>query len=168
MEVATRDVTVELSEETLRRTTLGSKRTGSQANLERPLRLGDRLGGHLVTGHIDGVGTIKEVRPEAGGLWITIQAPPDVMRYIVPKGSVAVDGISLTVADQTEETFSVAVIPHTAQVTTLGSARVGTPVNLEGDLIGKYVERFVEKRFDGEVTGESRLTRTFLAEHGFA
>ena len=161
-------VTVDISEETMRRSTLGDKKIGSLCNLELPLRLGARLGGHLVTGHIDGVGSVVEVRPEANSLWVSIEAPPEVMRYIVSKGSVAVDGVSLTVADRAEKTFSVAIIPHTAEVTTLGTARVGTPVNLEADIIGKYVERFVAERLDGQARGSAGLTKDFLAQHGFA
>jgi riboflavin synthase len=168
VEVARKTVAVDLSEETLRRTTLGSKRPGRRCNLERPLKLGARLGGHMVTGHIDGVGSVVEIRPEAEGLWVTVEAPSKVMRYIVTKGSVALDGISLTVAVLTDETFSVAIIPHTAEVTTIGSVRPGTRVNLEADIIGKYVERFVAERLgEGAPQGEG-LTRDFLTEHGFA
>ncbi|MFQ5893235.1 MAG: riboflavin synthase [Nitrospinota bacterium] len=165
VEVTKTSVAVDLSAETLRRTTLGSKKVGERCNLELPVRLGARMGGHLVTGHIDGVGVVAEVRPEAGSRWVTIEAPPEVMRYIVPKGSVAVDGISMTVAAHTARSFSMAVIPHTAEVTTLGVARVGTTVNLEADIIGKYVERFVAERAGEEAAG---LTREFLVKHGFA
>lgn len=168
VEVAKNRVSVELSAETLRRTTLGSKRPGDRCNLERPLRLGARLGGHLVTGHIDGVGSVVDVKPEAQGLWVTIEAPAEVMRYIVAKGSVAVDGISLTVAEVESEAFSVAIIPHTAEVTTIGSARSGSRVNIEADIIGKYVERFVAERLGGEEPQRDSLTTEFLAEHGFA
>jgi riboflavin synthase len=114
------------------------------------------------------VGAIVGIRPEANGLWVTIEAPEEVMRYVVLKGSVAVDGISLTVAAHTERAFSVAVIPHTANVTTLGAARVGSPVNIEADIIGKYVERFVAGRSGEEAHGSMGLSVDFLAEHGFA
>lgn len=168
VEVRKTKVAVDCSEETLRRSTLRFKRTGSRCNLERPLRLGARLGGHLVTGHVDGVGEVSEVRREGNGLWVTIDAPVEVMRYVVHKGSVAVDGISLTVAAMTDSSFSVAVIPHTATVTTLGAIKVGTAVNLEADIIGKYVERFVETRFGGDESGSSSLSKEFLAQHGFS
>lgn len=167
VEVGKSKVALELSRETLRRTTLGSKRIGSRCNLERPLKLGARLGGHMVTGHIDGVGEVVEVRPEANGLWVTVRGPQEVMRYIVEKGSVALDGISMTVAGTDEETFSVAVIPHTAKVTTLGEAGPGTAVNLEADIIGKYVERFVAARFGEDAPASPGLTEEFLTEHGF-
>jgi riboflavin synthase len=158
-------VTVDLSEETLRRTILGSKTVGSRCNIELPLRLDARLGGHLVTGHIDAVGEVADVRPEAGSSWVTIEAPPEVMRYIVPKGSVAVDGVSLTVAACAEGSFSVSIIPHTAQVTTFGAAQVGTPVNIEADLIGKYVERLLAGRFGEEVSGPADLAKDFIVRH---
>lgn len=167
VEVGKSKVALELSQETLRRSTLGTKRVGSRCNLERPLKLGARLGGHMVSGHIDAVGEVVEVRPEANGLWVTVRAPEALMRYIVEKGSVALDGISLTVADVAEETFSVAVIPHTAKVTTLGEARPGTRVNLEADIIGKYVERFVAARFGEDEAASPGLTRDFLTQHGF-
>lgn len=168
VEVSETNVALDLSAETLRRTTLGSKKVGSRCNLELPLRLGARLGGHLVTAHIDGVGVISDIRPEANSLWVTIEAPQEVMRYIVPKGSVAVDGVSLTVAAHTESSFSVALIPHTEEVTTLGAAKVGTAVNIEADIIGKYVERFVAERFSDEVSGSTGITKDFLVQHGFA
>ena len=168
VEASDNAVAVDLSEETLRCTTLGSKKVGGRCNIELPLRLGARLGGHLVTGHIDGVGAVADVRPEASSSWVTIEAPPEVMRYIVPKGSVAVDGISLTVAACAEGSFSVSIIPHTAEVTTLGAAQVGTPVNIEADLIGKYVERFVAERFGDEVSDPTDLTKDFLVRHGLA
>lgn len=168
VEVGSGRLAVDVSEETLRRTTLGEKRAGSRCNLERAVRMGDRLGGHLVTGHIDGVGKVVDVRPENSSSWITIEAPREVMRYIISKGSVAVDGVSLTVAAKTRRNFSVAIIPHTARVTTLGALRVGQKVNLEADIIGKYVERFVAELVGKEALGPEGLTREFLIEHGFA
>jgi len=168
VEVSETNVALDLSAETLRRSTLGSKKVGSKCNLELPMRLGARLGGHLVTAHIDGVGVISDIRPEANSLWVTIEAPQEVMRYIVPKGSVAVDGVSLTVAAHTESSFSVALIPHTEEVTTLGAVKVGTAVNIEADIIGKYVERFVAERFSDEVSGSTGITKDFLVQHGFA
>ncbi len=135
----------DLSEETLRRTSLARLSPGDPVNLERPLTLSSRLGGHLVQGHVDGVGTIVALEPEGGGgAWMTVEAPADLRRYLVEKGSVAVDGVSLTVAALGEGTFSVALIPHTLAVTTLGAARVGDPVNLEVDVIAKYVEALMD------------------------
>ena len=128
----------DLSDETLARTALGDLRPGDPVNLERPVRLADRLGGHLVQGHVDAVGTILATPPDLG-----VAAPPEVMRYLVPKGSVTVDGISLTVVEVFDDHFTVAVIPHTAAVTTLGHKAPGAPVNLEVDVIAKYTERLV-------------------------
>ncbi len=132
-------------EETLRRTCLGALRAGDPVNLERPVRLVDRLGGHLVQGHVDGVGHIVERSPGAdGSALVSIQAPARLLRYLVEKGSVAVDGVSLTVVGVQSDRFSVALIPHTLAVTTLGSKGIEAPVNLEVDLIAKYVERLLE------------------------
>jgi riboflavin synthase len=137
----------DLSEETLRRTSLARLAEGHPVNLERPLTLSSRLGGHLVQGHVDGVGEVTGIERSAdGGAWLTVRAPAGVRRYLVEKGSVSVDGISLTVAATGDETFSVALIPHTMDVTTLGSAGVGDPVNLEVDVIAKYVEALLEGR----------------------
>jgi riboflavin synthase len=135
--------TVLAGNETLARTTLGQARAGLAVNLERALRLGDRLGGHLVTGHIDGVGTIQSRRDLGANLDIAIRAPAGVLRYIVAKGSIAVDGISLTVNRVDRDSFAVALIPHTVDKTTLAGKTVGTSVNLEVDMIGKYVEKLL-------------------------
>ena len=130
--------------ETLARTGLGGLRAGDPVNLERPVRLGDRLGGHLVQGHVDAVGTVEARAPVGdGSTAVTFSAPPDVLRYIVEKGSITVDGVSLTVTTVTDSAFGVAVIPHTLAVTTLGERGVGAAVNLEVDVVAKYVERFV-------------------------
>lgn len=144
--------------ETVRVTTLGRLHPGDRVNLERALRLGDRLGGHLVTGHVDGVGEVRRRQPldnafsphripDAAGTpcILEIGAPPQVARYLVPKGSVAVDGVSLTVVSHDEAVFRVSLIPHTAAATTLGRVRPGDRVNLEADLLGKYVERLMER-----------------------
>lgn len=136
--------TADLSRETLRLTTLGNLKVGDPVNLELALTLSTRLGGHLVTGHVDGVGTVESVNREGQGKVIVVSAPENVARYIVPKGSIAVDGVSLTVASVTSQQFSVALIPHTLQVTTLGRLKPGDRVNLEADLIGKYVERLLQ------------------------
>ena len=134
---------VEVSPETLRVTTLGGLVAGDGVNLERALRLGDRLGGHLVSGHVEAVGRVVGRVPEGNAIVLTIEAPREVLRYCIGKGSVTVDGVSLTINALTEKTFSVAIIPHTAQATTLGLKAPGSPVNLEPDLIGKYVERLM-------------------------
>ncbi len=126
-------------DETLSRTTLGSLAVGDPVNLERPVRLADRLGGHLVQGHVDGVGRVVEPAPD-----LVVSAPAPVLRYVVEKGSIAVDGCSLTVAGVRAEGFAVAIVPHTAEVTTLGRKRSGDHVNLEADLVAKYVERLLQ------------------------
>jgi riboflavin synthase len=137
----------DLSEETLRRTSFSRLHEGDAVNLERPLTLSARLGGHLVQGHVDGVGTIVGFeRTGDGGAWMTVRVPEDIRRYLVEKGSVCIDGISLTVAELDGETFSVALIPHTLDVTTLGSASAGEPVNLEVDVIARYVETLLGGR----------------------
>jgi riboflavin synthase len=133
----------DLSEETLDRTALGRLRPGDAVNLERPVTLTTRLGGHLVQGHVDGVGDVVSVTPQEGGSTIVVQAPEDLGRYLVEKGSVTVDGVNLTVTGLEGPRFSVALIPHTLAVTTLGTARPGDPVNLEVDVLAKYVERLL-------------------------
>jgi riboflavin synthase len=130
--------------ETLNRTELGDLEPGDRVNLERPVRLADRLGGHLVQGHVDGVGTIRAHTPEAdGSRRVEFAAPASVLRYVVEKGSITVDGVSLTVAEHSDDGFTVAVIPHTLEVTTLGTKQPGDPVNLEVDIVAKYVERLL-------------------------
>ena len=127
-------------EETLARTNLADLRPGEPVNLERPVRLADRLGGHLVQGHVDGVGEVVAGAPE-----LRVQAPAELLRYVVPKGSITVDGCSLTVVKALDDGFTVAVIPHTAEVTTLGVKGPGAKVNLEVDLVAKYVEHLLMK-----------------------
>lgn len=131
----------DLSAETLARTTLGSLRGGDGVNLEKALRLADRLGGHLVSGHVDGVGTILSVEPQDGSQVWTFAAPDALARYIAPKGSICIDGTSLTVNQVERSTFTVTLIPHTLAVTTFGQRAAGDPVNLEADLIARYLER---------------------------
>lgn len=127
--------------ETLARTNLGDLAPGDGVNLERPVRLADRLGGHLVQGHVDATGTVRAREPQPdGSVLITIAAPEEVLRYVVHKGSITVDGVSLTVARREPDAFAIALIPHTLEVTTLGTSAPGTRVNLEADLIAKYVE----------------------------
>jgi len=149
--------------ETLARTTIGALSVGDAVNLERPLRLGDRLGGHLVAGHVDAVGRVAARRARGEALDVTVSAPPDLLRYVVEKGSIAIDGISLTVNAVDGSGFTVSLIPHTQQATTLAKRPVGAGVNLEVDLIGKYVEKLVAPhRAPGGLTLEK------LRENGFA
>jgi riboflavin synthase len=135
----------DLSDETLRRTTLGDRRPGDRVNLERPVRVQDRLGGHIVQGHVDGVGEVVTPAPD-----LRVRMPHDLLRYVVEKGSVTVDGVSLTVVDVLDDGFTVAVIPHTCEVTTLGLRQPGERVNLEVDVTVKYVERLLAWQ-DGRV-----------------
>ena len=155
---------LDVSPETLRATNLGELRPGDGVNLERSLCLNDRVGGHLVSGHVDGVGRITDKRREANALHYDIQAPVDLMRYIVPKGSIAVDGISLTVVACRPEGFQVTIIPHTAAVTTIGCKALGATVNVECDMIGKYVERALQARLGGADAGE--LQAALWHRHG--
>jgi len=135
----------DLAEETLRVTTLGGLRVADPVNLERPLRFDGRLGGHLVLGHVDGIGQIGGIRPEGDGVWLEVEVPRGLRPLLIPKGSVTVDGVSLTVAGLQETAFAVALIPHTLAVTTLGQRRIGDAVNLEMDVIGKYVRGFMQE-----------------------
>ena len=161
--------------ETLRRSALGELRVGSHVNLERALAVGGRMGGHIVSGHIDGTGKILSIRTEDNAVWYRITADPKIIRLVVEKGSVTIDGISLTVAAVHADSFEVSVIPHTREVTTLSEKDVGDSVNLENDIIGKYVERLLQGQggitpISSEASGASAsgtLTMEFLAEHGF-
>ncbi len=150
----------------LDRSALAKLRSGSRVNLERAMAADGRFGGHIVSGHIDGTGTITARRRDDNAVWYTVAASPSLLRYIVEKGSIAMDGISLTVAGVTERDFSVSVIPHTAAVTILGGKGPGDVVNLETDIIGKYVEKLLRPR-DAEVAPERGLTLEFLAQNGF-
>ena len=129
--------------ETLDRSNLGQLTVGQKINLERALNLEKRLGGHIVSGHIDGIGTIEDFRPDDNTVWVTVTTGPDLLRYIIEKGSIAIDGISLTVAKVDDQSFAVAIIPHTAEETILLKKAVGDTVNLECDMIGKYVEKLL-------------------------
>ncbi|MGI6514021.1 MAG: riboflavin synthase [Syntrophomonadaceae bacterium] len=150
--------------ETLRKTNLERLRTGDLVNLERALRLGDRLGGHLVLGHVDGVGRVIEQRQVDIALVTRIGCSPELLRYVLPKGSVAVDGISLTVVECLGDSFTVSLIPHTAKSTTLGWKKPGDLVNLETDIIGKYVEQLMRGAAPAPGRG---IDLAFLREHGF-
>ena len=140
VEITAGGFVVDAVAETLRRTALGGLTAGDPVNLERPMRMGDRLDGHLVQGHVDGIGTVRSATPEGGSTVLEISAPPELLRYVVEKGSIAVDGVSLTVAGRLEDAFTVALIPHTMSVTTLGPQALGRAVNLEVDVVAKYVE----------------------------
>jgi riboflavin synthase len=140
------DISFDVSPETLRSTNLGNLKISDKINLERALRLSDRLGGHLVTGHVDGTGTIRNKKQAGEYTFYTFEAPSEILKYIVKKGSVAIDGISLTVVDLDHGSFSVAIIPHTAIATNIGGKGIGDRVNLEADIIGKYVEKFLGKK----------------------
>jgi riboflavin synthase len=146
--------------ETQERTTLGSLTPHEEVNLERALKVSDRLGGHLVTGHVDGTGYVSEVTKGAGSLVMTIRVPHELASYIVEKGSVAVDGVSLTVNRIAGDEFQLVVIPYTVTNTTLGRKRAGDRANIEVDLIGKYIKRFMQQ-------GGAGIDKGFLAEHGF-
>jgi riboflavin synthase len=131
--------------ETLSRSSLGGLESGAEVNLELPLRASDRLGGHMVQGHVDGLGRVAAVTPDGFSRRITVEAPDDVMRYVIEKGSIAVDGVSLTVAGMDDRSFTVSLIPETLQRTNLGRAAVGDRVNLEVDVLAKYVEKLIRR-----------------------
>lgn len=168
--------TADVMAETIRRSSLGSLKHGSKVNLERAMAADGRFGGHIVSGHIDGVGTIRSLIREDNAVWVEIETPDKLLKYIVEKGSIAIDGISLTVAKLTDDSFSVSVIPHTGEETTLLTKKPGDIVNLENDIVGKYVERFIN--FNAGDTGRTQnnavkkdsygsITMDFLNEHGF-
>ncbi|MDE0423688.1 MAG: riboflavin synthase [Candidatus Poribacteria bacterium] len=161
----------DISAETLRRTTLGERKVGEQVNLERSLRLSDRLGGHLVLGHVDEVATICAWKDEGDASLMRVTISDNTRRYITYKGSVTVDGISLTVSDVSKDSFEVALIPHTKAVTTLDMKRTGTRVNLEVDLIARYIETLLKNSDEvsgwTEQTGSETLNLSFLAKHGY-
>lgn len=146
--------------ETMERSNLGLLRPGDRVNLERALCLNSRIGGHLVAGHVDGTGRIVGMERDDTAIWITVSAPERILRYVIEKGSVAVDGVSLTVAYVDGEVFKVSVIPHTQEETTLTKKRTGDVVNLENDMIARYVEKFAGKKREGLSVG-------FLMENGF-
>ena len=157
--------TADVMHETLNRSSLGKLTAGSHVNLERAMAADGRFGGHIVAGHIDGTGTITAIRRDDNAVWYTVQTPAPLLRYIVEKGSITMDGISLTVAEVGESWFSVSAIPHTVAVTILGEKRVGDTVNLETDIIGKYVEKLLRPAPDTPPKGA--LTLEFLSENGF-
>lgn len=153
--------------ETLDKSNLGSLERGSKVNLERALRIGDRLGGHIVSGHIDGNGQIVAIDKKEDGTWLSIEADKEILRYIVYKGSITIDGISLTVAYVDDEIFKVSVIPHTLENTILNTKKVFSKVNLECDMIGKYVEKLIVNKDEIVEKEESNITMDFLRRNGF-
>lgn len=157
--------TADVMHETLDRSCLGALCPGSPVNLERAMAADGRFGGHIVSGHIDGTGTITATRRDDNAVWYTVQAAPGLLRYVVEKGSITIDGISLTVASVEADRFSVSLIPHTAAVTVLGQKGPGDRVNLETDILGKYVEKLLRPR-EAEPPPEG-ITLEFLAENGF-
>ena len=158
-EVSPDSFSVDVMPETLRRTNLGTLRPGDGVNLERPLAVGGRFGGHFVQGHVDGVGRVLSVTPEKEALLLKFEATQEIMRYIVEKGFIAVDGVSLTVVECNSTSFTVSLVTFTLENTNLGDRRPGDRVNLEVDIIAKYVARLRE--------GGTAITKEFLAEHGF-
>ena len=165
-EVGEADFAVDVSVETLDVTTLGTLTAGAAVNLERALKLNDRLGGHLVTGHVDGTGILRERTQEGNTLLLTLEVPGPILRYCIPKGSITVDGVSLTINSVSENGVSVAIIPHTAEVTTLGLKQPGDAVNLESDLIGKYVERLLQNSGQLPEKAAPVIDRDYLQKRG--
>ena len=153
--------------ESLRRSGLGALQTGSPVNLERAMPLNGRFGGHIVSGHIDGTGTIASQKREDNAVWVTVRAPASLLRYIVEKGSIAIDGVSLTVAAVDETSFAVSIIPHTGAQTILLDKKAGETVNLECDVIGKYVEKLLAPYAPTDKAAPSGITMEFLAQNGF-
>ena len=152
---------VDVMHETLAKSSLGDLKPGDALNLERAMRPTDRFGGHIVSGHIDGTGTIRRFEKDDIATWVYIQTPKNLLKYIVDKGSIAIDGISLTVGNVNADGFNVSIIPHTKDVTTLLSKAIWTKVNLECDIIGKYVEKLLTSN------DETKLDASFLKKHGF-
>ena len=162
----TSSFTADVMHETLNRSSLSLLIPGSHVNLERAMAADGRFGGHIVAGHVDGTGTVHSVRHDDNAIWYTIDCEPDILHYIVEKGSVTIDGISLTVAKVDETSFSISAIPHTVEVTVLGEKRAGDVVNLETDIIGKYVEQLLRTP-DKPSADKSRISMDFLLENGF-
>jgi riboflavin synthase len=154
----------DLSGETLRRTGFGEMKPGARVNLERPLRAGTEFGGHFVQGHVDGVGRVAGLVPEGENWWLSVRVPPDLARYVAMKGSIAIDGISLTVAGWRDGVVDFAVVPYTCEVTNVRDLTVGDPVNIECDILAKYMERLLQAR---EEAAPSRLTVEKLVAQGF-
>jgi len=162
----TKGFTADVMAETLRRSNLGHLKAGDLVNLERAMPAEGRFGGHIVSGHIDGTGTIAGMEQEGNATWVYIHTSPDILALIVEKGSIAIDGISLTVAKVGSEDFAVSIIPHTSSHTTLLKKKSGDVVNLENDIVGKYVQRLLGQSQQAE-PHRSRITEEFLRENGF-
>jgi len=165
--ISARKFTVDISPESLARTNLGKLSVGSKVNLERALRLSDRLGGHMVSGHVDAVSTVLKRRTVGDFVQFTFGIPAGLSRYIIEKGSIGIDGTSLTVNNCDDKSFSIVVIPHTLEVTLLGTVREGDSVNIEVDLIGKYVEKMLQAEPDNIAKSQGGIDQDFLGKHGF-
>jgi len=164
-DIAGKNFTTDVMPETIRMSCLKEAKAGTKVNLERAMQAGSRFGGHIVSGHIDGTGVVCGIRTEGNAVWYTINADAELLKYIVAKGSITIDGISLTAAQVTDNSFQVSVIPHTRAITNLAGKEKGSTVNLEVDIIGKYVERFLAAESKGSVKNE--ITEEYLQEHGF-
>ncbi|KJR41261.1 Lumazine-binding protein [Candidatus Magnetoovum chiemensis] len=156
----------DVSDETLKSTNLKDIKLGTRVNLEKAMAIGDRLGGHIVTGHVDGIGIIKTIEKNAQTHTITISAPETILKYIVSKGSIAIDGISLTVQKVHNSRFTLVIIPHTLKETTLANKQIGDKVNLEADIIGKYVEKLIEPFINKNISSDNTLLAK-LKEEGY-
>ncbi len=161
------EFTADVMPETVRLTNLRHLKNGDKVNLERTLRLCDGLDGHIVSGHVEGVGVITSKKQEGIAELVTIKTPPELLKYIIKKGSIAIDGTSLTVTEVTDSCFSVSLIPHTAKETTLGFKKPGDEVNLETDIIGKYVEHLLNFKTSAKAENTGNLTKSLLFENGF-
>ncbi len=160
--------TADVMAETMRRSSLGELKQGSKVNLERAMLCNGRFGGHIVSGHIDGTGTVRNMEKEDNAVWVTIAATSDILKYIVEKGSIAIDGISLTVAYVDDEVFKVSIIPHTANETTLLTKNKGDKVNLENDIVGKYIEKLMKyNKQDTNIKPKSDIDIDMLSKYGF-
>ena len=159
--------TADVMAETIRRSSLARAKAGDAVNLERAMAADGRFGGHIVSGHIDGTGTIRSYRREENAVWVTIETKPEILRLIVEKGSICIDGISLTVAAVMDDAFSVSIIPHTGEETTLLTHELGAAVNLENDVVGKYVERLMHYAGAESEPASSGITMEFLQEYGY-
>lgn len=168
-DISSKSFSADIMHESLKRSSLGELKKGSRVNLERALKLSTRLGGHIVSGHIDGVGKIKSIKKDDNAVWYCIEANEKILKYIIEKGSVAIDGISLTVAEENDKDFSVSVIPHTRAASNLSEKKIGSRVNIENDCIAKYVEKLLH--LDGDISKEkskeSNIDMKFLIENGF-
>ena len=180
-EFSAKEFAADVMHETLNRTNLGQLRQGSSVNLERAMAANGRFGGHIVSGHVDGVGTVSNIQRDDNAIWYTISTGPEILKYIVEKGSITIDGTSLTVARVSDKDFAISAIPHTVAITILGQKKVGDKVNLENDIIGKYVEKLLQggvqsswqqADFQSGASGnhkqeKSGITMEFLAANGF-